>query len=239
MKTVLAYAGTGVAFMLVIALGCLHPANAQSNLMTPGNETATINTAQGVIKIEFFPNAAPNHVKNFESLAKSGFYNGTIFHRIIPGFVIQGGDPNTKPGGTGRDQWGAGGPPYTVNAEFNSIPHHRGIVSMARSTDPNSAGSQFFIVLNDSDFLDGQYTVFGQVVQGMDVVDKIASLPTYHTPSNQDQPINADDARVKSVTIQSSQVTPEFGPENVALPISITGFVLAIMLARNRMRRLK
>jgi dolichyl-diphosphooligosaccharide--protein glycosyltransferase len=193
------------------------------------SEFAVLNTTQGIIKIHFFPNAAPNTVKNFETLAKKGFYDGTIFHRIIPAFVIQGGDPNTKPGGTGRDQWGLGDPGYKINEEFNAIPHHRGIVSMARAQDPNSAGSQFFIVLQDSDFLDGQYTVFGEVTDGMDVVDKIAALPTSTDPATVDQPVNPDDARVHSITIVSNQVTPEFPSIYMAILVPIVlGAVLVV-----------
>ncbi len=137
--------------------------------------TAVIETKYGNMEIKFFPEAAPGHVENFIKLAKSGLYDGTIFHRVIPGFMIQGGDPNTK--GPNTASYGMGGPGYTIDAEFNSISHKRGIVSMARSQDPNSAGSQFFIVVKDSDFLDGQYTVFGEVVKGMDVADKIVNLP--------------------------------------------------------------
>ena len=108
-------------------------------------------------------------------LAKSGFYDGTLFHRVIPKFMIQGGDPNTKE--SDKSTWGTGGPGYSIKAEFNSRSHLRGIVSMARSSDPDSAGSQFFIVSSDSTFLDREYTVFGQVVDGMEVVDKIVDLP--------------------------------------------------------------
>ena len=118
---------------------------------------------------------APETVRNFSQLAKSGFYNGTLFHRIIPGFMIQGGDPNTK--NSDKSTWGQGGPGYNLKAEFNSRSHLRGIVSMARATDPDSAGSQFFIVTSDSTFLDRQYTVFGEVVEGMEVADKIVNLP--------------------------------------------------------------
>jgi peptidyl-prolyl cis-trans isomerase B (cyclophilin B) len=118
---------------------------------------------------------APETVRNFSQLAKSGFYNGTLFHRIIPGFMIQGGDPNTK--NSDKSTWGQGGPGYNLKAEFNTRSHLRGIVSMARATDPDSAGSQFFIVTNDSTFLDRQYTVFGEVVEGMEVADKIVNLP--------------------------------------------------------------
>ena len=118
---------------------------------------------------------APETVRNFSQLAKSGFYNGTLFHRIIPGFMIQGGDPNTK--NSDKSTWGQGGPGYNLKAEFNSRSHLRGIVSMARAADPDSAGSQFFIVTSDSTFLDRQYTVFGEVVEGMEVADKIVNLP--------------------------------------------------------------
>lgn len=135
---------------------------------------AIIDTKFGSIELTFFPDKAPQHVENFITLAKSGFYNGTIFHRVIPGFVIQGGDPNTKEQDTSK--YGMGGPGYTVKAEFNDRQHVRGILSMARSQDPNSAGSQFFIVVGTVPHLDGKYTVFGQVVKGMDVVDKIVAL---------------------------------------------------------------
>ena len=134
-----------------------------------------IKTSFGNIKFSLLPEIAPETVRNFSQLAKSEFYNGTLFHRIIPGFMIQGGDPNTKD--SDKSTWGQGGPGYNLKAEFNSRSHLRGIVSMARATDPDSAGSQFFIVTNDSTFLDRQYTVFGEVVEGMEVVDKIVNLP--------------------------------------------------------------
>jgi cyclophilin family peptidyl-prolyl cis-trans isomerase len=118
-----------------------------------------------------------------------------LFHRIEDGFVIQGGDNNTKSNGTSRETWGTGGPGHKVEAEFSDIPHERGIVSMARAADPNSAGSQFFIVLNDSQFLDNQYTVFGRVIEGMDVVDRLASINT----NKENQPIDPEQARIKSV----------------------------------------
>jgi peptidyl-prolyl cis-trans isomerase B (cyclophilin B) len=137
---------------------------------------AIIKTKFGDMDIVFFPEKAPKHVQNFIALAKSGFYNGTIFHRVIPGFMIQGGDPNTKDLNK-PETYGQGGPSQRLKAEFNDIPHRRGILSMARANDPNSAGSQFFIVVKDSNFLDGQYTVFGEVVKGMEVADKIVSLP--------------------------------------------------------------
>ena len=137
---------------------------------------AVIKTQLGDMEIVFFPDKAPNHVQNFIKLAKSGYYNGTIFHRVIPGFMIQGGDPNTKDPKK-PETYGMGGPSEKLKAEFNDTPHRRGIVSMARTNDPNSAGSQFFIVVKDSNFLDAQYTVFGEVLKGMAVADKIANLP--------------------------------------------------------------
>lgn len=136
---------------------------------------AIIKTSFGNIKLNLVPDKAPETVRNFSQLAKSGFYDGTLFHRIIPGFMIQGGDPNTK--NPDKSTWGQGGPGYNLKAEFNTRSHLRGIVSMARSTDPDSAGSQFFIVTSDSTFLDRQYTVFGEVVDGMEVADKIVNLP--------------------------------------------------------------
>jgi len=135
-----------------------------------------IKTKLGEIEIKLFPDKAPKHVENFLKLAKSGFYNGTIFHRVIPGFMIQGGDPNTKDLNK-KELYGMGGPGHSVKAEFNDMPHKRGIVSMARSNDPDSAGSQFFIVVEDSPFLDGKYTAFGQVVKGLGVADKIVNQP--------------------------------------------------------------
>ncbi len=134
-----------------------------------------IKTDFGNIKFSLLPDIAPETVRNFSQLAKSGFYNGTLFHRVIPGFMIQGGDPNTK--NPDKSTWGQGGPGYNLKAEFNSRSHLRGIVSMARAGDPDSAGSQFFIVTSDSTFLDKQYTVFGEVVDGMEVADEIVNLP--------------------------------------------------------------
>ena len=136
---------------------------------------ATIETNFGKIVFELLPDIAPETVRNFVTLAKRSFYDGTLFHRVIPGFMIQGGDPNTKK--PDKSKWGVGGPGHNIKAEFSSKSHLRGIVSMARSTDPNSAGSQFFIVTKDSTFLDKQYTVFGKVTEGMEVADKIVNLP--------------------------------------------------------------
>ena len=140
------------------------------------NARAVIKTKFGDIEIKFLPEVAPNHVDNFIKLAKSGFYNGTIFHRVIPGFMIQGGDPNTKDS-LKKNAYGQGGPGHNVKAEFSDLPHKRGMVSMARANDPDSAGSQFFIVVEDSRFLDRKYTIFGEVVKGIGVADKIVALP--------------------------------------------------------------
>ena len=148
--------------------------------------SAIIETNLGSIEFSLLPELAPETVRNFVTLTKSEFYNGTLFHRVIPGFMIQGGDPNTKKPEL-RAQWGMGGPGHNVKAEFSSRSHLRGIVSMARSTDPNSAGSQFFIVTTDSTFLDREYTVFGEVTQGMDVADKIVNLPRDQTDCPQQE----------------------------------------------------
>ena len=138
-------------------------------------QRAIIDTRFGEMEIEFFADKAPGHVKNFVDLAQKKFYDGTTFHRVIPGFMIQGGDPNTRDKKGPRSNHGTGGPGYKIKAEFNDTPHKRGIVSMARAQDPDSAGSQFFIVVKDSGFLDRQYTAFGRVVRGMEVADQIVS----------------------------------------------------------------
>jgi peptidyl-prolyl cis-trans isomerase B (cyclophilin B) len=137
---------------------------------------AIIKTKFGDIEVKLFPDVAPKHVANFIKLAKDGFYNGTIFHRVIPGFMIQGGDPNTKDS-LKKDTYGQGGPGYSIKAEFSDMAHKRGIVSMARANDPDTAGSQFFIVVEDSRFLDNKYSVFGEVIKGIGVADKIVNLP--------------------------------------------------------------
>ena len=142
----------------------------------PRNARAIIKTKFGDIEMKFLPEVAPNHVENFIKLAKSGFYNGTIFHRVIPGFMIQGGDPNTKDS-LKKNAYGQGGPGHNVKGEFSDLPHKRGMVSMARANDPDSAGSQFFIVVEDSRFLDRKYTIFAEVVKGIGVADKIVALP--------------------------------------------------------------
>jgi len=147
-------------------------------MAAPAPQRAIIATTFGEIEIEFLADKAPGHVKNFVDLAKKGFYDGTTFHRVIPGFMIQGGDPNTKDQKASRSSHGTGGPGGPgLKAEFNDTPHKRGIVSMARSQSPDSAGSQFFIVVKDSGFLDRQYTAFGRVTRGIEVADQIVGAP--------------------------------------------------------------
>jgi peptidyl-prolyl cis-trans isomerase B (cyclophilin B) len=138
-------------------------------------DVAVIETKFGRIVFEFFPEVAPKHCESFKKLADSQFYDGVTFHRVIPGFMIQGGDPNSKDSDRSND--GMGNPGFTLPAEFNDKPHLRGTVSMARSSDPNSAGSQFFICVAPASYLDRQYTVFGQVIEGLEVVDKIVNVP--------------------------------------------------------------
>jgi peptidyl-prolyl cis-trans isomerase B (cyclophilin B) len=140
------------------------------------NEQAVIKTSAGDMVVEFWPDVAPKTVENFKTLAKKGFYDGTAFHRIVKGFMVQGGDPLTKDPKRERD-WGTGGPGHTVKAEFNDRSHQRGVLSMARSQDPDSAGSQFFICLGDAKFLDKNYTAFGKLVKGDDVLGRIGDTP--------------------------------------------------------------
>ena len=154
------------------------PTNATMSTPANTNEVAVITTTEGTMVIEFWPDVAPKTVENFKTLANKGFYDGTCFHRVIKGFMIQGGDPLTKDPGK-EDQWGTGGPGYQIKAEFNDKPHLRGVLSMARSNDPNSAGSQFFICHGEPRFLDHQYTAFGKVIKGDEVLEKIATTPTH------------------------------------------------------------
>jgi peptidyl-prolyl cis-trans isomerase B (cyclophilin B) len=156
---------------------------------------AIIETRLGQIELEFLPEKAPGHVKNFLDLARKGFYDGTTFHRVIPGFMIQGGDPSTKDAKGPRDRHGTGGPGYTIKAEFNDTPHKRGVLSMARSNDPHSAGSQFFICVADSAFLDRQYSAFGRVVRGLEVADQIVNAAR----DGRDNPKDRIDMKVRVV----------------------------------------
>ncbi|MDH3396015.1 MAG: peptidylprolyl isomerase [Nitrosopumilus sp.] len=196
------------------------------------DKLVVLETNLGNITIDFFPNDAPNHVENFIGLAESGFYDGVLFHRIIPGFMIQGGDPNTISGDPST--WGTGGPSTSVDAEFNTIKHNRGIVSMARSADPNSGGSQFFIVHGDSNFLDEQYTVFGRIVteESFETLDKIAGVETEPI----DRPVDPELVKITKATIvnrfdvsnllelqepertESNEVTPSTGNQKYESP---------------------
>ena len=142
-------------------------------MTTAATPRAIIETKFGEIELELLSDKAPGHVKNFVDLAKKGFYDGTTFHRVIPGFMIQGGDPNTKDVNASRSQHGTGGPGYTIKAEFNKRPFDRGVLGMARTNDPDSAGSQIYIMLGPSHFLNGKYTAFGKVASGMGVVEQI------------------------------------------------------------------
>src|ERR1035441_9133093 len=155
-------------------------------MSTPAtNEVAIIKTTEGDMVVEFWTDAAPKTIENFKTLAKKGFYDGTAFHRVIKGFMIQGGDPLTKDPGK-EASWGTGDPGYKIKAEFNDHPHKRGVLSMARSNNPDSAGSQFFICHGDPAFLDHQYTTFGKLIKGDDVLEKIGTTPT-HPPDRPDK----------------------------------------------------
>ena len=160
------------------------------------SEAAIISTTEGDLVIEFWPDVAPGHVENFKKLAQKGFYDGTAFHRVIKGFMIQGGDPLTKDASK-EHAWGTGGPGHTIKAEFNKKSHVRGVVSMARSNHPDSAGSQFFICHGDPTFLDRRYTTFGKLVKGDDVLEKIGTTPT--------QP---GDRPVKRMGVNSVKIVP-------------------------------
>ncbi len=160
------------------------------------SELAIISTTEGEMVAEFWPDVAPGHVENFKKLAQKGFYDGTAFHRVIKGFMIQGGDPLTKDDAK-QSQWGTGGPGYQIKAEFNDKAHTRGVLSMARSNNPDSAGSQFFICHGDPRFLDRQYTAFGRLIKGDDVLEKIATTPTH-----------PGDRPVKRVGVTSVKIVP-------------------------------
>ncbi|HUE36653.1 MAG TPA: peptidylprolyl isomerase [Candidatus Acidoferrum sp.] len=153
-----------------------NPAPQTAAPKSTAGDVAVINTTDGTMVIAFWPGEAPNTVDNFKKLARQGFYDGTCFHRIIKGFMVQGGDPLTKDPSQ-ESAWGTGGPGYSIKAEFNDHPHQYGVISMARSSDPNSAGSQFFICDGDASFLNHQYTAFGHLIKGGDVLDKIANTP--------------------------------------------------------------
>jgi peptidyl-prolyl cis-trans isomerase B (cyclophilin B) len=183
--------GLGVAF-------AAEPKEEKKSEVKKGDakEVAVIKTSEGEMVVEFWPDVAPKTVENFKTLAKKGFYDGTCFHRVIKGFMIQGGDPLTKDPSK-EAAWGTGDPGYKIKAEFNDRGHDRGVISMARSNDPDSAGSQFFICHGSPHFLDHQYTAFGKLIKGDDVLEKIATTPT-HTPDRPD----------KRVEVQSIKIVP-------------------------------
>jgi peptidyl-prolyl cis-trans isomerase B (cyclophilin B) len=162
------------------------------------SEVAIITTTEGELTLEFWPDVAPKTVENFKTLAGKGFYDGTAFHRIIKGFMIQGGDPLTKDAGK-EHQWGTGDPGYKIKAEFNARSHERGVISMARSSNPDSAGSQFFICDGDASFLNRQYTAFGKLIKGDDVLTKIANTPCVRNGSGE---VSKPSKRVGVVSIR-------------------------------------
>jgi len=175
--------------------------NKETSPMNPSSEVAVIKTNEGEMVIEFWSDAAPKTVENFKKLARSGFYDGTTFHRIVKGFMIQGGDPNSKDPAK-ENSFGQGGPGYKIKAEFNNHSHERGVISMARGPDPDSAGSQFFICLAPVARLDGQYTTFGKLIKGDDVLEKIGDTPvTRNSMGENSKP-------TKRVIIESVKIVP-------------------------------
>ena len=163
-------------FLLSSALFAAEEKKEDTSPVSTGNEVAVIKTSEGDMVVEFWTDAAPNTIENFKKLARAGFYNGTIFHRIVKAFMIQGGDPNSKDPSK-ENRYGEGGPGYKIKAEFNDHSHERGVISMAREPDPDSAGSQFFICLAPVPRLDHQYTTFGKLIKGDDVLGKIGDTP--------------------------------------------------------------
>src|SRR5438093_13166360 len=173
----------------------------ENKIANTSNEVAVIRTSEGEMVVQFWTDAAPNTIENFKKLARAGFYNGTTFHRIVNGFMIQGGDPNSKDPAK-ESTYGAGDPGYTVKAEFNNHSHDRGVISMARGPDPNSAGSQFFICLAPVRRLDGQYTTFGKLIKGVDVLEKIGDTPVERNAQGEVR------KPTKRVVIESVKIVP-------------------------------
>jgi len=169
--------------------------------MNSSNEVAVIKTNEGDMVVQFWTDAAPNTIENFKKLARQGFYDGTIFHRIVKEFMIQGGDPNSKDPAK-ENSYGQGGPGYNIKAEFNDHSHDRGVISMARGPDPDSAGSQFFICLAPVHRLDHQYTTFGKLIKGQDVLEKIGDIST--TRNSMGEPSKP----TKRVVIESIKIVP-------------------------------
>src|SRR5713101_4462631 len=175
--------------------------NKETSAVNTSNEVAIIKTIEGEMVIEFWSDAAPKTVENFKKLARSGFYDGTTFHRIVKGFMIQGGDPNSKDPAK-ENSYGQGGPGYKIKAEFNNHSHERGVISMARGPDPDSAGSQFFICLAPAPRLDGQYTTFGKLIKGDDVLERIGDTPVMRNSMGENS------KPTKRVVIESVKIVP-------------------------------
>jgi peptidyl-prolyl cis-trans isomerase B (cyclophilin B) len=189
------------ALFLISTLFATEEKKAESPTMNASNEVAVIKTSEGEMVVQFWTDAAPNTIENFKKLAREGFYDGTIFHRIVKGFMIQGGDPNSKDPAK-ENSYGEGGPSYKIKAEFNDHSHERGVLSMARSSDPDSAGSQFFICLAPVRRLDHQYTTFGKLIKGADVLEKIGDTPVTRSNSGETS------KPTKRVVIESIKIVP-------------------------------
>ena len=191
-----------INFNLLAAVLAVASVNAEEQKpMNSANEVAVIKTSEGEMIAEFWPDVAPNTVENFKKLARSGFYDGTAFHRIVKGFMIQGGDPLTKDPAK-ESRYGTGDPGYKIKAEFNDRNHERGVLSMARSSDPDSAGSQFFICLATVSRLDHQYTTFGKIIKGDDVLGKIGDTEVTTSASGERS------KPTKRVTVESIKIVP-------------------------------
>jgi peptidyl-prolyl cis-trans isomerase B (cyclophilin B) len=189
-----------IAFTLIAAAVAAEKKD-EKTPMSSSNEVAVIKTSEGDMVVQFWTDAAPNTIENFKKLARQGFYDGTIFHRIVKDFMIQGGDPNSKDPAK-ENSYGMGGPDYKIKAEFNDHSHDRGVISMARGPDPDSAGSQFFICLSPVHRLDHQYTTFGKLIKGDDVLDKIGNTPVErNTQGETSKP-------TKRVVIQKIEIVP-------------------------------
>src|SRR5881398_1182432 len=190
-----------LAVLLSSALFAAEEKKEENRPMNASNEVAVIKTNEGEMVVQFWTDAAPNTIENFKKLARSGFYDGTIFHRIVKGFMIQGGDPNSKDPGK-ESSYGEGGPGYKIKAEFNDRSHERGVISMARSSDPDSAGSQFFICLASVPRLDHQYATFGKLIKGDDVLGRIGDTPVTRSSSGENS------KPTKRVVIESIKIVP-------------------------------